>query len=37
MDEPVIPMGDSFLSDYGGEDLTGLESGKDWSDYDKLK
>lgn len=37
MDEPVIPMGDSFLSDYSGEDSNFLESGKDFSDYDKVK
>lgn len=32
MDEPVIPMGDSFLSDYSGEDLTD-ETNKSFEDY----
>ena len=34
MDEPVIPMGESFLSDYTGEDLTD-ETMKDFKDYIK--
>lgn len=32
MDEPVLPMGDGFLSDYGGEDLVN-QDGKDFGDY----
>lgn len=36
MDEPIIPMGGSFLSDYGGEDLVN-QDGKDFSDYNNLK
>ena len=32
MDEPVIPMGDSFLSDYTGKDLTD-ETNKSFEDY----
>ena len=35
MDEPIIPMGDGFLSDYSGEDLT--DPNKDFSDYNNLK
>ena len=32
MDEPVIPIGDSFLSDYSGEDLID-ETNKSFDDY----
>ena len=32
MDEPVIPMGDSFLSDYSSEDLTD-QTNKSFDDY----
>jgi phage portal protein BeeE len=32
MDEPIIPMGDNFLSDYGGEDLI-TDEGKNFDDY----
>ena len=34
MNEPIIPMGDSFLSDYDGIDLTD-QNNKDFSDYKK--
>mgnify|MGYP001765749224 CR=1 FL=1 len=32
MDEPIIPMGDSFISDYSGEDLTD-QTNKSFDDY----
>ena len=34
MDEPVLPMSDGFLSDYGGDDLFD-ENGKSFEDYRK--
>lgn len=32
MDEPILPMGDGFLSDYSGEDLIN-QDGKSFDDY----